>query len=100
MKKITLIPLCKNRYDSKNKILQIIQSHFILIVHLLTLCKLSADIQSHVKSVSVNIQQKCLLTVSMFGGLGCVVKGEEAIEWERHTSTKTKILRQPVNQHG
>ncbi len=41
-------------------------SYFILKVHLLTLYKLSVNIQSHVNSVSLNIQQKCLLTVNMF----------------------------------
>ncbi len=33
-------------------------SHFTLTVHLLALYKLSVDIQSHVNSVSVEIQQK------------------------------------------
>ncbi len=42
-------------------------SHFILIVYLLTLYKSSVDFQSHLNSVSVNTQQKCLLTVNMFG---------------------------------
>ncbi len=49
----------------KQKLRLRVWSHFILIVHLLTL-KISVEIQPHVNSVSVNIQQKCLLTVSMF----------------------------------
>ncbi len=41
-------------------------SHFVLTAHLLMLYKLSIDIQLHVNSVSVKIQIKRLLTVSMF----------------------------------
>ncbi len=37
-----------------------------LIVRLLTLYKLPVNIQLHINSVSINIQHKCVLTVSIF----------------------------------